>query len=114
VVSDNALLEHIRNMAVSMHLIVIYEAATPERGHVCSLYYGKTCLHRTSDLSTVEFYLYGYRDGRTVPHPDAHKAADALLELKHYAEDVRGGAQTALHWIDKLDEFIDPLTRERS
>jgi len=110
----NDVLEAIRVLACSMNLVVLYQEAIPERSHILSLYYGKTCLHRTSDLSTAEFYLYGFRDGRTTPSPEAHEAADGLLKLTNLVKSMKQEAESAIQQTYKLDKFIDPQTRERS
>lgn len=112
---DNLALSEVKSLAVKMGLLFIHEASSPEWGaETFALYYGNTCLHKTSDLSTVEHYLWGYRDGRTTPTPEAHAALKALdsvgRSITGIAEDLDGLVDV----LDKVREFVEPHTRERS
>jgi len=100
-------LDYIKDLCVKLGLVFVEQQATYSTARRFYVYYGKTCLVAADDPMQIEHYLYGWRDARTIPLPGADEAANALLEAEHAAKDV-------LKWIDKLDEFVDPLTRERA
>lgn len=99
--------EHIKDMAVRLGLDFVEQHATHHSARRFHVYQGKTCLVSADDPMQVEHYLYGFRDGRSIRVIGSSAAANALLEAEHAAKDV-------LKWIDKVDEFVDPLTRERA
>lgn len=106
--------EFIRDLCVKLKLDFIEQHASQHGARRFYVYFGKTCLVSADDPMQVEHYLYGFRDGRSVPMPEAHDAADALLEAERHAKDIKEAAENLARWIDRLDEFIDPLTRERA
>jgi len=106
--------DHIADLCVKLGLDFIEQHSTYHSARRFYVYHGKTCLVAADDPMQVEHYLYGWRDARSIPTPEAHDAADALLEVSQYVRDMKQGAEAVMHWVHKLDEFIDPMTRERS
>jgi len=106
-------LDHIADLCVKLGLDLIEQHATHSSARRFYVYHGKTCLVAADDPMQVEHYLYGWRDARNIPTQGAHDAADALQEVKRFASDLQGRAAIALTWIEKLNGFIDPQTREK-
>jgi hypothetical protein len=104
--------DYIADLCVKLGLDFIEQHATLKSARRFYVYHGKTCLVAADDPMQVEHYLYGWRDARNIPMPKAHDAADALLEVRQYVIDMKQGAESVQHWVQKLDDFIDPLTRE--
>ena len=106
-------LDSLKTLAVSMGLIFLHEKDTPQSMGKFSLYYRATCLCSNESLGPIEHYLYGFRDGRSVPHPDAAQALENVRTIHHELLGTVNAQHKLLTRLDELDSFIDPFTRER-
>ena len=107
-------LDSLKSLAVSMGLIFIHEQDTAERMGRFSLYYGGTCLCSNESLGPIEHYLYGFRDGRTLPVPEAAQALENVRITRNSLLDSVNAQHKLLTRLDEVDAFIETMTRERS
>lgn len=99
--------DQLRKQAVALGLTFAHAQATFETDQKYSLYYGATCLISSTDPGPIEFYMYGYRDGRTLPTDQAGKLLALVDLIINKAGDTGTFALT-------VKEIIEPLTRERA
>ncbi len=110
----NALpLDEIKTMAVEQGLIFVHNQATYQTAESFSLHHERTCVCASEHLGIIEHYIFGFRDGRTRPRPEAHVARERLRDLCYRLRGVQGDSvRYAL--IELMEDFITPLTREPS
>ena len=107
-------LDSLKTLAVNQGLVVLDEGATLDKARRISLYYGRTCLCASENIQLIEHYLFGFRDGRTTPHPDAHDAERLANDLSRRLEQLVIELPRLVEKADEVADFIAPYTRERS
>jgi len=105
--------ETCKNLAVAHGLTLIHEKYTPERGERFTLYLGHTRLFGADTIAPIEYYLYGFRDGRTAPSQQAHEAMDYLTDSISGIEAIARAVTSHVSKLKEVEKYIEPATRER-
>lgn len=101
---NSEFLDQMKSLAVDEGLIFLHEEASPDKAERFAVYHDRTCLCASEDLQVVEFYLFGFRDGRTSPTKDS---SIALSIIRNAVADI----ETAQKKMDEAENRVEQARR---